>query len=79
MPAANEEYLTAVFRHWPLACMQFVSEHFAENRSNLWRTVTKLWCVNFNFFLEHPVIVETSKQSQFTHSTLSSIKHHMLI
>ena len=43
----NKEYLIAIFRHWPLSCKQFLSEHFAENRMTLWRTVAKLWCINF--------------------------------
>jgi len=43
----NKEYLIAIFRHWTLSCKQFLSEHFAENRMTLWRTVAQLWCINF--------------------------------
>jgi len=31
----NKEYLIAIFRHWPLSCKQFLSEHFAVNRLSL--------------------------------------------
>jgi len=46
----NKDYLIAVFRHWPLLCKEFLSEHFAENCMTLRCTVAKLWCINFVHF-----------------------------
>jgi len=40
----NKEYLTAVFRRWPLSCKQFISGHFLENRMTLRCAVAKMWC-----------------------------------
>jgi len=57
----NKEYLITIFRQWPLSCKQFLSEHFAENCMSLWRTVAKLWCINFvHFFSGTPCMCRVS-------------------
>ena len=51
----NKEYLIALFRHWPLSCKQFFSEHFAENRMTD-EQVQNCGAQTLCNFLEHSVI-----------------------